>query len=68
MPGRELFSVADEFREMEDDDDEETREWEMAQARRAGGWPDEVQAKPEKPSYRSTPSMFSAGNRAVSIY
>ena len=45
-----------EDREMEDEDDEETREWEMAQARRAGGWQDEVPEKVEKPSYRPTPS------------
>ncbi|ORY34945.1 nineteen complex-related protein 2-domain-containing protein [Naematelia encephala] len=32
-------------REAEDDDDEETREWEEAQARRAGNW---EEAKPEK--------------------
>lgn len=41
---------------MEDEDDEETREWEMAQAKRAGGWQDEQPENVEKQSYRPTPS------------
>jgi GC-rich sequence DNA-binding factor len=42
--------------EMEDDDDEETQEWEMAQVRRAGGWKEEEPEKPTKASYQPTPS------------
>jgi len=42
--------------ELEDDDDEETQEWEMAQVRRAGGWKEEEPEKPTKASYRPTPS------------
>jgi hypothetical protein len=45
---------------MEDEDDEETREWEMAQAQRAGGWKEEPE-KPVKASYHPTlsePSIF----------
>lgn len=44
---------------MEDEDDEETREWEMAQAKRAGGWQDEQPEKVEKKGYRPTPSKCS---------
>lgn len=50
------MTVADKYREMEDEDDEETQEWEMAQARRAGGWQDEEPEKPVKQGYRPTPS------------
>lgn len=42
--------------EMEDEDDEETQEWEMAQVRRAGGWKEEEPEKPTKASYQPTPS------------
>lgn len=42
--------------EAEDEDDDETREWEMAQARRAGGWEDEQPEKPVKRGYQATPS------------
>lgn len=44
--------------EMEDDDDEETQEWEMAQVRRAGGWKEEEPEKPAKASYQPTPSKY----------
>ncbi|WVF68661.1 hypothetical protein IAT40_003432 [Kwoniella sp. CBS 6097] len=58
-------------REEEDDDDEETKEWERAQAQRAGKWEDE---KPEKavkkgykpapiPTARPIPSISSAQSR-----
>ena len=43
--------------EAEDDDDEETKEWEMAQARRAGNWEEEVREKHLKKGYKPTPSM-----------
>jgi hypothetical protein len=43
---------------MEDEDDEETQEWEMAQVRRAGGWKEEEPEKPTKASYQPTPSEF----------
>jgi len=49
------------FSEMEDDDDEETQEWEMAQVRRAGGWKEEEPEKPAKASYQPTPSEHSQG-------
>ncbi len=42
--------------EAEDEDDDETREWEMAQARRAGGWEDEQPEKPVKRGYQAAPS------------
>lgn len=41
---------------MEDEDDEETQEWEMAQVRRAGGWKEEEPEKPAKGSYQPAPS------------
>jgi GC-rich sequence DNA-binding factor len=44
------------FSEMEDEDDEETQEWEMAQVKRAGGWKEEEPEKPTKASYQPTPS------------
>jgi hypothetical protein len=43
--------------EMEDEDDEETREWEMAQVQRAGGWKEEEPEKPVKTGYKPTPSL-----------
>lgn len=48
---------------MEDEDDEETREWEMAQAQRAGGWKEEEPEKPVKGSYHPTPSEPSVFRR-----
>jgi GC-rich sequence DNA-binding factor len=45
--------------EMEDEDDEETQEWEMAQVRRAGGWKEEEPEKPTEASYQATPSKSS---------
>jgi GC-rich sequence DNA-binding factor len=42
---------------MEDEDDEETREWEMAQVQRAGGWKEEEPEKPVKTGYKPTPSL-----------
>jgi hypothetical protein len=51
------FNYADIGRsEAEDEDDEETREWEMAQARRAGRWEDEQPEKPEKRGHQAKPS------------
>lgn len=54
---------------MEDDDDEEMREWEMAQVKRAGGWQSEEQEKPAKPSYQPTPSEHHfAGHADMGFY
>ncbi|WVQ96196.1 hypothetical protein IAU59_003299 [Kwoniella sp. CBS 9459] len=42
-------------REEEDEDDEETKEWERAQAQRAGKWEDEKPEKAVKKAYRPAP-------------
>ncbi|RXK36353.1 hypothetical protein M231_06390 [Tremella mesenterica] len=42
-------------REAEDEDDEETREWEEAQARRAGRWEEQVPEKKVQKGYQPAP-------------
>lgn len=55
--GRGLLLIGSE---MEDEDDEETQEWEMAQVRRAGGFKEEEPERPPKASYQPTPSKLHA--------
>lgn len=45
-------------REAEDEDDEEVREWEEAQARRAGRYEDDIPDQPAKQGYRPAPSKL----------
>jgi GC-rich sequence DNA-binding factor len=52
---------------MEDEDDEETQEWEMAQVRRAGGWKEEEPEKPTKPSYQPTPSKSGTRQQTLEL-
>jgi hypothetical protein len=42
--------------EAEDEDDEETKEWELAQVRRAGNWEEDAPLKPAKRGYVPAPS------------
>lgn len=48
--------IADCSSEADIEDDEESREWENAQAQRAGGYEQELKAKPTKAGYRPAPS------------